>query len=97
MEPKELEKIIKIAKKHGAKSLEVNGVKLEFADLHQSLGNPAESQTTLPATGNAAGIPISQSDSEPMPPDDELLYLSSPYFDQLKEQRKAALGPEKPA
>lgn len=93
MEPKELEKIIKIAKKHGAKSLEVNGVKLEFASS-PALGNPAE--VKLPATGSAAGDPISLfSDSEPAPSDSEMLMWSSPYFNVMQADKEASLAPER--
>lgn len=79
----ELRKLINLARKSGLKSLSFDGVSFEF------------DQSKQPATNNQVGslAPLS-SDDAVMPRDDELLYASSPYYDQLKSQREEANKPQ---
>lgn len=79
----ELRKLINLAKKSGLKSLNFDGVSFEF-------------ETTTPATA----IPSTSSLASPLddigepPREDELLYASTPYYDELRAQREAAKKPQ---
>ncbi len=78
----ELKKLINLARKSGLKSITFDGVSLQFED----------SKTPATATPTGSSVPLA-SDAV-MPRDDELLYASSPYYDQLKSQREEANKPQ---
>lgn len=79
----DLENLIEFARLNGLKALKYKGIEFEFSvpatPPHQSHGNPLAS--------------LLDKDAE-MPADDELLYASTPYFDELRAQREAAKAPE---
>lgn len=63
MTPKKIEDLLKLAKKHGLKTLKIDGLEFEF--FQKRLGIVAKSE------------PIPK--DEDMPSDEEFLYYSSPY------------------
>lgn len=117
MKPTELAKIIKIAKKHGATSIEADGVKIYFAEpaagvpnsvaphpiggstSSQSAAGPAPLPRAPSAAHEALALEVTNAfadleKSDPTPSDSKMLFLSTPYYDELVEQEKAALKPE---
>lgn len=75
-----LEKLIELARANGLKRLKHGTTEFEFS-------------TPLPATSDASplGVPLSSLEPEERPPsDDEMLYASTPYFDELRAEREKA-------
>lgn len=72
-------KAVKFARKHGLKGLKLDGIEFEFF-------SPTQSSKPMPFTINGEPIP----DDEKMPTDDEMLHWSTPAFDLIRAQRKAA-------
>lgn len=79
-----LENLIAFARANGLKSLKYNGIEFEFS-----------APTIPPQTDTAGSLAslVKENEAE-MPSDDEMLYASSPYFDELRAQREAASAPE---
>lgn len=82
----DLENLIAFARANGLKSLKFKGIEFEFSA--QQSPPPLANPDTLASLLNAA-----DKEAE-MPGDDEMLYASSPYFDELRAQREAAQAPE---
>lgn len=79
----DLENLIAFARTHGLKSIKYDGIEFEF------------SAPPLPPT-QLEGTPLASlldKDAE-MPGDDEMLFASTPYYDELRAQRDAATAPE---
>jgi len=81
---KELRKLIALAKKSGLKSLKLGDISFEF--------NDAKPEAKPSARPLGLGDPLS-SDAV-MPRDDELLYASTPYYQELISQRAEANKPQ---
>lgn len=77
MTHKELTKLVRFARKQGLKFLKCGEVEFEFS-------NP--SQVRVRAQKGTAGEPLKS--DEKMPTDDEMLFRSSPYYDELLNQRE---------
>lgn len=81
----DLENLIAFARKSGLKSLKFDGIEFEFSAPHIPPPKPN-------LTGDSLASLLDK-DAQ-MPPDDELIYASTDYFDQLRAQREAAKAPE---
>jgi hypothetical protein len=96
METKELAKIIKLARKNGATSLEVDGIKLSFEPnpVKPTRNVVAEALDAFNKASNApGGEPISFEPSESEPSDSEMLFRSTPYYDVMLAEKKASGNP----
>lgn len=83
----DLENLIAFARANGLKSLKYDGVEFEFS---------AQPPPPPPIADTLASLLASAEDKDAeLPPDDELLYASTPYFDELRAQREAATKPPK--
>lgn len=80
---KEAEKLIKFARKNGVTKITFGEFQAELETLSprkrssKSMRVVSNEQQEIPVTGDAS------------PSEDEMLYLSSPYYDVLKTQRES--------
>lgn len=80
-----LENLIAFARANGLKSLKYKGIEFEFS---------APQSPPPPNADTLASLLSANDEDAKMPGDDEMLYASSPYFDELRAQREAAQAPE---
>lgn len=79
MNPKDLKKVLTLARQYGLKSLSLEGVSFEFKE---------EQKAKALTNDNPVVVFQDKEDLEAkMPPDDEMLQYSTPFFDQIKKQR----------
>lgn len=79
---KDLISLIKLAKKSGLKRIKTGDIELEFHVEHK--------ENTRPEVGRSV---IDDLPKERMPSDDEMLYASTQYFDDLVAQRTGNVKP----
>lgn len=75
MDIEQMQKLIDLAKANGLKSISTAAISFQFYDDPPKL----EAEGSLP-----------ENNGEKIPDDDEMLYASTPYFDQLRAERQGA-------
>lgn len=81
---KELVKIIKFCQKNGIKRLKSGDFEFEFNDailLEPAKPRPARAEPPVPM--------VPEDEGAKMPPDNEMLFFASPFFDQLQTEKQA--------
>lgn len=81
IKPTELKRLLTIASKFNLKHLTIGDVEFEFRD-----------HAPIKTTKSPQDVPVIVKDPDDldakMPPDDEMLFASTPYFDVMQAQRK---------
>lgn len=87
MDFKLLEKLTAYAKKNGIREIKFGEVEIKFDTNPQPIPQ-SKKPSAKPVKGDTIDI---SADLEEMPSDDEMLFRSTSYYDELKAQRKQAL------
>lgn len=86
----ELKKLLIFARKQGIETLKVGGIEATF---HKQSPTPQPQNTPLAISDAIMTAAQSLVEEDRQPSDDEMLFASTDYFDQLRASRKDAASP----
>lgn len=81
MQPKDIRKLLSLANKFNLRTLKVSGLEFEFFEA-----KPEIKKKLIPIEPQFVVVDPKDLTAQ-MPPDDEMLHYSTPYFDIQKKQR----------